>query len=309
MRRFARHLRKQNIAVLQTGDYYTNVFGMFAATLARTPLRIAARRQASIYTGAKRALELLAYRQAHVVVANSEMTRQELIEEGVPAEKVVVIHNALEMERVNVPEGLRREEARAMLGLPLDRPIVTVMANLRFTKDHPMFLRAAARVHAEMDAAAFVLAGDGALMEPLRTLARDLGIGADTYFLGQCDHVAELLFASDVCALSSWAEGFSNALLEYMAAGRPVVATDVGGAREVIQEGETGYLVPARDDAAIAARLLTLLRDPVRGRAMGARGKRIVAEKFSPQARLQKTMCLYEKHLADREKGRGKREK
>lgn len=77
--RLARYLRQRKITVLQTGDYYTNILGMFAAALARTPLRIAARRQSSIHKGAKLALEHFAYRQAHVVIANSEMTRQELI--------------------------------------------------------------------------------------------------------------------------------------------------------------------------------------------------------------------------------------
>lgn len=296
-RRFADYLRARNIAIVQASDYYTNVFGMFAGVLARTPIRIAARRQASIYTGAKRALELFSYRLAHVVIANSEATRQELIREGAPADKTVVIYNGLEQERVLPPSGLGREEARALLGLPPKCPMVTITANLRSTKNHAMFLRAAARVHAAMPEVVFVLAGDGVLKESLCALASELGIGANTFFLGRCDHIAELLLASDVCALSSQAEGFSNALLEYMAAGCPVVATDVGGAGEALMEGETGYIVPSGDDAAMAARLLALLRSPAQAREMGARAKGVVATRFSPQARLESTLRLYESLL------------
>ena len=109
----------------------------------------------------------------------------------------------------------------------------------------------------------------------------------DVFFIGRCEKVAELLSVSDVCALSSTAEGFSNAILEYMAAARPVVVTDVGGAREAVIEGETGYIVPAGDDQQMAERMIELLRDPKRARAMGERGKSIVEEKFSCERHLR----------------------
>jgi glycosyltransferase involved in cell wall biosynthesis len=109
--------------------------------------------------------------------------------------------------------------------------------------------------------------------------------------------VAELLAVSEICVLSSKAEGFSNSILEYMAAGRPVVVTEVGGAREVVAEGETGYLVPSGDDAMMAERLVALLQDPERARAMGVKGKRVVEEKFSCAAQLSRTDSLYDRLL------------
>ena len=96
--------------------------------------------------------------------------------------------------------------------------------------------------------------------QPLKALVVRLELEGKVHFLGHCDRVAELLAVSDVCVLSSTAEGFSNAILEYMAAARPVVATDVGGAREAVVEGATGYLVPAGDDERMAARILSLPR-------------------------------------------------
>jgi glycosyltransferase involved in cell wall biosynthesis len=102
---------------------------------------------------------------------------------------------------------------------------------------------------------------------------------------------------SDVCVLASTAEGFSNAILEYMAAGRPVVATDVGGAREAVVDGETGYLVPSDDHSAMADRIVALLRDPDEARTMGERGRHITREKFSCEAQLEKTQELYDRML------------
>jgi glycosyltransferase involved in cell wall biosynthesis len=113
-------------------------------------------------------------------------------------------------------------------------------------------------VRARVADAAFVVAGEGPLEESLRGLAARLGISDSVFFVGRCTYVAELLHASDVCVLSSVAEGFSNSILEYMAAARPVVATDVGGAREAVVEGSTGHLITPGDDDALAARVAAL---------------------------------------------------
>jgi glycosyltransferase involved in cell wall biosynthesis len=146
--------------------------------------------------------------------------------------------------------------------------------------------------------AAFVLAGEGRLTSSLQALAAELGLERDAFFIGRCARIAELLSVSDVCVLSSKAEGFSNAILEYMAAARPVVVTDVGGAREAVEEGETGYLVRAGDDETMAARVITLLSERERARRMGERGQRVIEQKFSCEAQLKNTLNLYQELLA-----------
>jgi glycosyltransferase involved in cell wall biosynthesis len=163
-----------------------------------------------------------------------------------------------------------------------------------------MFLRAAARVRATVPDAAFVIAGEGELMPGLRELAAELGIAGDVHFIGRCDEVALLLHASNVGVLSSKAEGFANAILEYMAAGLPVVATDVGGVREAIVEGETGYVVASGDDEQMAQRLIQVLANDENARAMGLRGKAMVAQKFSSEHHLRNTLELYDELLARR---------
>jgi glycosyltransferase involved in cell wall biosynthesis len=302
LRRFSRLLREREIKVVHTHGLYTNIFGMTAARLARVPARIASRRETNgLRSAVKRRVERYAFRLSQAVVANAEAVREQLIEEGVRNEKIVTVYNGLDMRRVLPPTDLRRDEALAMFNLPSqpERSFITIVANVRHpVKDHPMFLRAASRVHAAFPEAAFVIAGEGGLMESLRALAAELGIERDTFFIGRCTNVAALLSISDVCVLSSKAEGFSNSILEYMAAACPVVATDVGGAREAVIEGETGYLVPAGDDELMAARIVSLLREPERARAMGERGRRLVAEKFSCETQLERTENLYDRLLA-----------
>jgi glycosyltransferase involved in cell wall biosynthesis len=307
VRRFARFLREHEIDLVHTHDFYTNIFGMAAAALARLPARIASRRESAVRVAKQRLVERCAYRLANRVVANCDEVRQQVIKEGVPAKKVVTLYNGLDLNRLTPGSNLDRREVLAALGLPTDeRRFVTIVANMRAhfwqpqplcLKDHPTFLRAARRIREAFPGAAFVLAGEGDLLDQTRRLAAELGLEHDAFFIGRCSRVADLLAISDVCVLSSTAEGFSNSILEYMAASRPVVATTAGGAREAIIEGETGHLVSPGDDAHLAQSVISLLQHPDRARVMGARGRRLVEQKFSSEAQLERTSRLYESLL------------
>ena len=167
-------------------------------------------------------------------------------------------------------------------------------------KDHRTFLQAAQMVRAQIPQAAFVLAGEGESRDHLTQYAAELGLTEDVFFIGNCQRLGDLLGLSAVCVLSSQAEGFSNSLLEYSAAGRPVVATDVGGSREAVREGVTGYLVKAGDAAAMSARLIDLLCNPLLAAEIGTQGQQFVAENFSLSAQLQRTEELYETLLGGR---------
>ena len=304
LRRLARFIRENEIELVHAHDFYTNIFGMAAAARARAPARIASRRETDgIRSTKQRWVERRAYDLAHAVVANAEAVRGQLIREGVKAEKVVTVYNGLDVSRLEVARGLTREDALAAVGLPTGEPkrrFVTIVANmLHPMKDQETFLRAARRVRERVPDARFVLAGDGPRVETLRATASELGIAEETFFLGRCARVAELLSVSDVCVLSSkGVEGLSNSIIEYMAAGRPVVATDVGGARESVADGETGYVVRPGDDEAIAERVVELLTDADKARAMGARGREVAAHKCSCEARLARTVELYDGLLA-----------
>ncbi len=300
LRLLVKWLKSSQIQIIHTHDFYTNVFGMAAGAFARLPVRVASMREtAGMRSASQKKVQQVAYSLAHQIVANSGAVRKTLIEEGINADKITVVYNGLDTERL-LPQTSSRAEALALLGLNVDenRRFISIVANMRHeVKDYPMFLRAARRVLEAEPAAAFLLAGEGELTDSLQVLAAELGIQDSTYFLGRCEHVADLLSISEICVLSSKAEGFSNSILEYMAAGRPVVVTNVGGAAEIVSDGETGYLVPSGDDEVMAARIISLLREPDKGRQMGENGKHLVQEKFSCAAQLSRTESLYERLL------------
>ncbi|MCP9493817.1 MAG: glycosyltransferase [Pyrinomonadaceae bacterium MAG19_C2-C3] len=300
--RFVSHLRANDIDILQTHDFYSNVFGLTSAKLAGVRGRIGARRESATRPAKQRAVERATYRCAHAVVANCEEVRRQLIEvEGLAPAKALTIYNGLDMQRVKSQNAISRSEKLASFNLPIDvnTQFVTIVANLRLPlKDHPTFLRAAQRVREHVPEAHFILAGEGELSGELRALADELGLHDSAHFIGRCERVGELLAVSDACVLSSISEGFSNSILEYMAAARPVVVTDVGGAREAVAEGENGFIVNPRDDETMAEHIVFLLQNPEQARTMGARGRHIVETKFSTHAQIGRTVEIYEKLLS-----------
>src|SRR5258706_4869212 len=300
LRRLVHFIKENEIDVVHTHCFYTNIFGMTGAFLAGVRARVTSKGETDGFrTPMQKRAERAAFRLSHRVVANCLVVRNQLIREGVNPARIIQHYNGLDLDRLKVRAGLSREEALAGFSLPSDRRYISIVANLRNpVKDHPMFLRAAARVRTAVPNAGFAIAGEGELMEGLGELAAQLGIRDDVFFLGRCDNVADLLFASEMGVLSSKAEGFANAILEYMAAGLPVVATDVGGAREAIAEDETGYTVNSGDDEKMAERIIDLLNKPEGARAMGEPGKLIAAEKFSCDRHLQNTLELYDELLS-----------
>jgi glycosyltransferase involved in cell wall biosynthesis len=308
LRRLMTFLRRERVDVLHTHDFYTNVFGMAAGSFARVPARIASMRETGgMRSAAQTNAQQVAYKLANQVIANSEAVRRELVDQGIRDTKIAVVYNGLDLKRlVSITP---RSEILSFLGLPSEtngvrRNFITIVANMRHeVKNYPMFLRAARHVKTEVPNAAFLLAGEGELTESIRALVSELELETTTFFLGRCERIADLLNISNVCVLSSTAEGFSNSILEYMAAARPVVATDVGGAGEAIVEGVTGHLVSSGDDKAMAERIISLLNDPAKADMMGTEGRRVVEERFSCAAQLKRTEELYDKLLVGTERG------
>ena len=298
--RCAEFIRANNISIVQTHDFYTNVFGMAASAWAKVPVRIAAKRETGMRSKAQKFVEKRAFNIAHSIVVNANAVKSYLIESGVAARKIETIYNGLDLERLT-PIETDREKILREFGLPKEDKMqfVTIVANLRNpVKNHRMFLRAAHQVKEKVANANFIIAGEGELTRETKAFAAELGLEKETFFTGRCAKVAELLSISNVCVLSSESEGFSNSILEYMAAGKPVVATDVGGASEAVIENETGFLVASNDDKALAERLIELLENPERAGKMGNKGRQIVAEKFSLTAQTEKTLRLYQKLLS-----------
>ena len=290
---FVRLLRKDAIRVVHTHDFYTNIFGMIGAMLAGVPIRVASRREAPKRPRIKRFVERMAYRVSNAVIANCDRIRRDLLAEGVATEKIITIYNGVTYEPTPM-------ESMGTACPASNGGVVTIVANLRPVKDHATFLRAARLVVERFPRSIFMLAGDGELEPHLREMASALGIGDRVRFIGRCDDVPGLLDRSNVCVLSSASEGFSNAVLEYMAAGRPVVATRVGGIEEAVSDGYNGFLVDPGDYVQMADRIALLLESPGGAREMGSRSRDIVACKFSRRRQLQRVEQLYQDLLVAR---------
>lgn len=299
VRSFAKYLRSNKIDIVSTHDFYTNVFGVAAAKFAGVTAVAAKRETGGVRTKTQEFVERLAFRQAKAIVANSDSVRQYLIDQGLSANKIKVIYNGVDSARFRGQED--RTSVCKEFGLPCedDRRFVVMVANLRHdVKNVPMLLRAAKRVGEQVGNVRFIIAGEGGLRTELEGLAVRLGVAYRVHFVGRCENVPALLSIADVCVLTSMAEGFSNSILEYMAAGKPVVTTNVGGASEAIVDGKTGHLVESDDDETLAARIIELLNDADKARDLGQKGRQVIADRFSTESRLANTLELYRSLLS-----------
>lgn len=223
----------------------------------------------------------------------AEAQRSFIIEQlGCPAEKVHIIHNGVDPGQFDV-EGDR--SALADFGVDASNSVVGIVAALRVEKDHATLLRAAKTLLTDLPHTSILIVGDGPLREELENLCGDLGISQNVHFLGSRGDVARLLRTMDVVVLCSTTECFPMSVLEAMACARPVVCTDVGGVREMIQDGVTGYLVPARAPGQLAARLKDVLSDARVARRMGEAGRRRIENEFTLNESVSATeRALYE---------------
>ena len=295
----ARLLRREGVHVIQPYLTPATFFGLSAALAARTPVRVATERSGGVRLdrGGPGAwlYEWSQYRlmraAADVVVANSEAGREDVVAHGVPRGKTMVIYNGVNPERVSATEA-ETAAARRELGLPPEARVAGIVARLAPEKDHETFLRAAALVRRACPEAHFLVVGEGPERERLERLAAELGVAPFVRFTGSLVRVAPVIANLDVAVLCSVdVEGCSNFLLEAMGLGKPAVCTDVGGNREVVRDGRTGFLVPCRDPEALAGRMLTLLRDPARARALGEAGR----EEFHARFSLARMVEAYER--------------
>jgi len=207
------------------------------------------------------------------LIAVGEAQRADIAGYGVaPLEKIVTIPLGLEIERMLDAEHARGR-LRSELGLDGQSKLVGIVARLVPIKAHEVLLEAAVRIRDVEPSTTFLIVGDGERREELEAMVDDLGLRASTRFLGWRGDMREVYSDLDVVTLCSNNEGSPVALIEALAAARPVVATNVGGVPNVVQDGRTGLLVPPRDPEALAEGIVSLLRDPERAAALGRAGR------------------------------------
>ena len=274
-----RLLRRERVDVLHAHKFGSNVWGVLLGTLARVPA-IVAHEHTWSYEGQplRRFLdrELIA-RLSGAFVAVSQEDRRRMIEiEGVDPADAVFVPNGID----DLPEG-DGARVRAELGIEPDAPVIGAVAVLRPQKALGSLVQAAAELRRDHPRLRVLIAGEGPEREPLEALVAELGLGEAVTLLGQRGDVPDVLAALDVAVVSSDFEGTPLAVLEYMDAGLPVVATRVGGIPDLIVDGRHGLLVEPGDAGALGAAVGELLRDPERARELGRRGRERRRAEFS----------------------------
>lgn len=275
------------------------ILGGIAALLTATRPRIMSRRSLNHYQQKYpiyRRLERLLHLRMDKLCGNSRAVVQQLECEGVRPDQVNLIYNGVDLIPFN--KQFDRESLRDSLGVGRSTLLITVVANLIPYKGHSDLLNGMAHVSQRLSIPWCLLCigrNDG-IGDSLRDLARKLNLNSCVIWTGVRSDVPALLSASDIAVLPSHEEGFSNSILECMAAGLPMVVTDVGGNAEAVLDGDTGYVVPPRDPIALGEAILKLALDLNRCE-MGSRGRERAEKNFSMASCLDGYEALYNEQL------------
>jgi len=269
----SRHLRSRHVQVAHAFDFYANLTLIPAARFACVPVIIGSHRQlGDLLTPAKFRAQTTAFRWCDAVTCNSQAAADRLAAAGVPHEKLAVIGNAL------LPAAL--EPAPAALPRRPDTLRVGMVARMNaHYKNHVGFLRIAAQIHQCMPDVEFLLVGDGSLRPELEQQAAALGLGDRVVFLGDRRDIPAVLASMDVAVLTSDSESLSNAILEAMAARLPVVAYNVGGNAELVND-QRGFLIDSENEKIFANAIQRLLSDANLRKQKGENACRFVRENF-----------------------------
>lgn len=290
-------MRRERIQIVQAYGFYSNVPALLAGRMAGVPILLASRRDMGEFLSrVHRLTEKGIFRFATRVVVNAAAIRRELLAaRQVREDKIVVIPTGVDPSRFDRNISAGDQSVRPVWAGT--GKIVAMVARFRRQKDQPTFLRAAKQILSVDPTVVFVLAGDGYLKESTEQFARDLRISQSVWFVGAVapDEMPAFLRQVDISVLASRSnEGIPNVVLEAMAAGKPVVATDTGGCSEAVVDGVTGFLVPPGDAEELAKRVLRLLRDDSEATLMGKAGRARVEAEFTLLRMVDRFSSLYE---------------
>jgi glycosyltransferase involved in cell wall biosynthesis len=291
--KFFRFLRDNKVDILQSYHFSSDIWGAFWGRLARVPVIISNRRDMGFWRSFVHVLTYrLVNRSVNKVVVNASAMRDHFIKtEGLSFDKFEVIYNGVELpDPKEIPSP---EEVRSQFSISKEDVVLMHVANLKPIKGHSYLLKAFKGVLAQHPHVKLFLIGEDATNGSVRLLAEELGIVEHVFFVGKHPDVKVMLPAADICLLPSLSEGMSNAILEYMAAGKPVIATNVGGNPELIDHGFNGILVEKENSQQLQDAILKLIADPRLREKMGNNGLEKVRRLFSMNAMVSNYERLY----------------
>lgn len=293
--RLKRLIERLRPDLVHTWLFAAHCYGRVAASRAGVPRVVAGERCVDPW---KRwhelAIDRRLARRTDRIVVNSSGVRDFYTQAGIPAEKFTIIPNGVEGA---APFPYSRAETRSELGLPSDAKLIAAIGRLWPQKKVDVLIWATDLLKTIRDDVHLLVLGDGPLRARLERFARQARVDDRVHFLGRRDDVPKLLPACDMLWLASEFEGLPNVILEAMAAGLPVVATDIPGNRDLVTPEQTGYLVPLGDRAAFARMGLKIIESPELASRLGAAGKRRAKEEFSVAGMISAHVALYRELL------------
>ncbi|HVG19537.1 MAG TPA: glycosyltransferase [Blastocatellia bacterium] len=294
-------MTRERIDILHAHDFYAGLIGAAAGRLAGARV-IACQRHLKLSNRAVHEWGTrLTHRMAHRILVNSEAIRDHILSRGgARAAKIIVIKNGISSIADSPEARDLRDRVRRELELGEDSKLVGMVARLQPVKGHRFFLEAAARVVGKEPKAQFVLVGGGPLKGDIEDQAARLGIKGRVHLLGDRTDAARLVASFDLLVLASLHEGLPNAVMEAMAAGVPVVATAVGGTKELIADGETGYLVPPADADALSERIAFALANEADRIRVAEAARRFVNAEFGVERMVASVQRLYDELMREK---------
>jgi len=290
--RFWHFLRKNRIDVLLTYHFSSDMWGTFWGHGAGVNMIISNRRDMGFW---RNKLHIQAYRWLNpwvhkIVVVSKSIKDMVMRDEGVEAQRIEVIYNG-----VHLPPKTHQDlqDLRHSLDLDINDTVIIHVANLKPVKGHKYLLEALSEIVKQRSHVKLMLVGKDELNGELQQMAQRLGIADKVLFLGKRGDISNLLRIADICVLPSLSEGMSNSILEYMAASKPVIATNVGGNPELIQNGVNGLLVEKEDTQQLKDALWLLINDAEKGWEMGAAGYALAKREFSMSAMFKRYEHLF----------------
>lgn len=290
-------LKNERVDLIHAHEFAMNTYGALLSALTDIPCvtTIHGKNYSSDRWHRRAAYRLVA-RRTRMIAVSDDIKNFLATAVGVSVRRITTIPNGIHIDRYAATDAAKAR-FRTELGLSPRQPVVGAIGRLEPVKGHTHLLAAAQLVCTRYPDAVFVLAGQGPLRDSLEQQADALGIGRNVRFLGYRDDVATVLAGLDIFVLPSLSEGLPLSLLEAMAAGKPVVASNVGGIPEVIRDGDNGFLAQPATPVDFADCILTLLADPSRARLLAGNARELVSARFGMAAMVGAYENLYRQLL------------
>ena len=292
-------VKKENINLIHCHGYGSANFGRLTKIFTGVSVIIHAHDDDRYYPWHQMLADKLLKGYIDKAIAVSEAVKISGINKRkIPAEYIIAMHNGIPLNEFQIldPEEINNEKKR--LGIGHETNVIGTIAKLREEKGVEYLLRAVPDVIKVLPDTIFIIVGDGHLRNDLENLAKELSISNNVKFMGYCEKVSNILSTFDIKVLPSLTEGFGLVIIEAMTMGKPIIATNVGGVKEILKDGETGYLVPPQKPKAISEKIVYLLKNKNEARLLGERAK-VESRKYDVNLYTKKLEEIYKQILTN----------